>query len=117
MLVFFAMENFRSIKERQEFSFLPSAFFKESQETLLECDAVPGGKLLPWAVIYGPNASGKSNVIKGLRYLLSAVQRSHAQGKPDGGVPRTHFLLSRECAERPTTIDVEFVIDGVRYPR
>jgi AAA15 family ATPase/GTPase len=115
MLVFFAAKNLLSLKERQEFSFVPYASYKEAEETLLNCPAVPGGKLLPCAVIYGPNASGKSNIIAALKYLQNAVRLSHRQAAPDGGVSRNPFLLSAKCREVPTEVEIEFVLREMRY--
>ena len=63
MLVRFAASNIRSIHERQELSLVPSAFYKDREEVLIPCREVPTGYLLPSAIIYGPNASGKSNVV------------------------------------------------------
>jgi AAA domain, putative AbiEii toxin, Type IV TA system len=114
MFVFFSMENFRSIKERVELSFVPSAFYKERANSLLDCDALPEGKLLPTALVYGPNASGKSNLVGGLRFLQGAVLSSHDRG-PEDGVPVTPFALSQECEKLPTTIEIEFILDGIRY--
>lgn len=115
MLVYFTIENFLSIRDKVEFSFVPSAFFKECQETLLDCRGVPGGKLLPSAIIYGPNASGKSNIIAGLSFIQSAIIHSHTRGSPEGGVPRHAFALSAACAKRPTAVELEFILDDVRY--
>jgi hypothetical protein len=114
MLVSFAVENFASIKERIELSFVPSAFYKELPETLIDCGSVPGGKLLPTALIYGPNASGKSNLIGGLEFLRSAVQRSHERG-PEDKVPVAPFKLSPACADLPISMEIAFELDGALY--
>lgn len=115
MIVFFSVENFLSIRDRQEFSLLPSAFFKEHSETLLPCDAVEGGRLLPSAVVYGPNASGKTNLISAFRWLRRAVSLSQTKGNPEGGVPRRAFALNHACKVMPTKIELEFVMDDTRY--
>jgi predicted ATPase len=115
MIVFFSVENYLSIRDRQEFSLVPSAFFKEHADTLLRCDAVEGGELLPSAVIYGPNASGKTNLITAFQWFRSAVNFSQTRGNPKGGVPRRAFALSQSCKARPTKIELEFVMDDTRY--
>ena len=61
MLVRFAVGNFRSIRDREELTMVPSAFYKDRTDIFAPCDAVPTNSLLPSAVIYGPNAAGKSN--------------------------------------------------------
>ncbi|MEH2586692.1 AAA family ATPase [Bradyrhizobium sp. AZCC 1721] len=115
MIVFFSVENFRSIRDRQEFSLVPSGFFKEHAETLLRCEPMEGGWLLPSAVIYGPNASGKTNLIEAFRWIKSAVNFSQTRGTPNGGVPRRSFALSPSCKAKPTKIELEFVMDATRY--
>ncbi|MCA1471932.1 ATP-binding protein [Bradyrhizobium sp. IC3195] len=114
MLLFIAVENYRSLHERQELSLVPSSFYKELRETLITCEGLPDRQLLPSAVIYGPNASGKSNLIAAMRWFQTVVMQSHSKGKPDGGVPRHPFALSPSAKEEPTRIEIEFVLDGSR---
>jgi hypothetical protein len=45
------------------------------------------GRLLSAVVIYGANASGKSNLISALNFMRSVVLSSHSRGEPGGGVP------------------------------
>src|SRR5262245_35006279 len=60
MLIRFAVANFRSIEERQELSLVPSGYYKDRPEILLPSSAPGVGPSLPLAVIYGPNAAGKT---------------------------------------------------------
>ncbi len=82
---------------------------------MIDCNAVSGGKILPAAVIYGANASGKSNVISALTSMRQAVLYSHSRGEPKGGVPRTPFALDAKALSAPTTYMIDFVDDNVRY--
>ncbi|WP_439660928.1 AAA family ATPase [Lentzea sp. HUAS TT2] len=70
--------------------------------------------VLPVAAIYGANASGKSNLLDGLRFMADAVRDSFAVWMPEGGVPRRPFKLD-ESAGRPSVYVVELVESGVRY--
>jgi AAA15 family ATPase/GTPase len=70
---------------------------------------------VPVAVIYGANASGKSNVVIALRWMRSAVLKSHSKGEPGGGVPRLPFALDDACASEPSTFELDFVVGGVRH--
>jgi uncharacterized protein len=72
-------------------------------------------ELLPAAIIYGPNASGKSNFISAMAYLQQSVRFSHERGSPSGGIPRTPFLLDSRMRSAPSKFDVDFALDGVRY--
>jgi AAA15 family ATPase/GTPase len=115
MLVRFAASNFRSLGDRQELSMVASAFYKDHQEILIANKAISGEALLPAAVIYGPNASGKSNVLGAFEYLQSLVLNSQIRGKPDGGVPRPYFALQTYAESNPTAIEVEFISSNTRY--
>lgn len=113
MLLRFRVENFRSLRDEQEFSLVASNL-DDHTSGLME---VPGGdvRALPVAAIYGANASGKSGLFHALRFTRDAVVHSHRSWNPEGGVPRQPFLLDAQSASKPTTVDLSFVTDGVRY--
>ena len=90
MLIEFRVENHRSLRDEQALTF-------EAGRVGDSSDPRPrrvGGHdemLLPAAVIYGPNASGKSNVLSALGFMREAVLLSHRRWEPEGGIPRTAF--------------------------
>lgn len=114
MLLRFGVENHLSIRDRQELS-LATSSLKDSEAGLIDCAMAPNGSVVPAAVIYGANASGKSNLVAALEYMCSAVLLSHSKGEPGENVPRTPFALDVDRAEMPSVFDIDFVIDGVRY--
>ena len=70
MLCQFSCRNYRSFRDETEFS-MQATKMREFSDSL-----IPGGDaqtFLPVAVIYGPNAGGKSNFIEALRYVCGAV--------------------------------------------
>jgi uncharacterized protein len=113
MLIRFAVENFRSIRDRAEISFVASAM-RDVQADPVHVSEV-SGDLLPACAIFGPNASGKSNFIRALSFLKRAVVFSHATGEPGGGTPVESFALDAESKAKPTTFELEFLVSGVRY--
>ena len=114
MLLRFSVQNHLSMRRPQALSLLASAL-KDVEAGLIECSASPDANVLPAAIIYGSNASGKSNLVAAIRYLCWTVLFSHRRGEPGGGVPRTPFALDPACAEEPSIFDADFVIDGSRY--
>lgn len=108
MLLRFEAANYRSILEPVELSMIavdedrPSA---RSFDLLAE-------RVLTTAGIYGPNASGKSNVLEALAWLSAAVGRSLKSW--DQFVPREPFKFGHG-PETPSTCEVEMVVRGVRY--
>ena len=113
MLLRFGVSNHLSIRERQELSFVASSL-KDPDEGLIDCAAV-NGSIVPAIVIYGANASGKSNLVDVMQAMLALILLSHTKGKPDGGVPRRPFRLDPDSSQKPSRFDIDFVIDGVRY--
>lgn len=79
MLIRFTVENFLSFKERVSFSMLPGkGTLKKEHKSL----AVKGVRVLKVGVVFGANASGKSNLIKAIAYGKKLVTEGCAPGMP-----------------------------------
>lgn len=115
MLVEFRVKNFRSLRDEQVFSLVAS-----SDKTLLDTHALETGvkaasHLLKSAVVYGANASGKSNLIKALQYMRGVVMESAAL-QPGQTFGRLNpFKLDTTSAGLPTEFEITFILDRVRY--
>ena len=108
------MENFRSISEKTTFSMVPSKERKKA-ENLIRVDGVPGvTKLLKSAVIFGANASGKTNQIRALDLMQFIVRMSKSYNRGDK-IPFYPFILSSEYATKPTTFSINFITDQTEY--
>jgi predicted ATPase len=108
VLIRFEVANFRSMLEPVELSMVAV------DQDRPEAREVPslGESLLPVAAIYGPNASGKSNVVAALAWLVDAVRDSLR--KWDDGIPVEPFAFSGG-KDRPSEFTVEYVVGGVRF--
>ena len=113
MLLRFGVSNHLSIRDFEELSFSASSL-KDRDEGLIACASAPKGTVVPAAVIYGANASGKSNFIGAVETIRQIVLFSQ-RGEPSGGVPRQPFRLDAACAGEPSRFELDFVIDGVRH--
>ena len=71
-----------------------------------------GESLLPIAAVYGPNASGKSNLIAAFAWLRDAVQLSLRVWEDT--IPIEPFAFG-SGADEPSIFEIEFTIDGVRF--
>ncbi len=114
MLLRFAVANYLSIREKQELSFAASSLGDQG-EGLISCKAVKSGSVLPALVIYGANASGKSNIVDAIAAMKSFILWSHTKGEPGGGIPRESFKLDPECSQAPSKFEIDFIADDVRY--
>jgi len=61
MLIEFQVENFRSFKERQTFSMVSAPFSEHQDSNTFDSGLRGFDRLLRSAVVYGPNAAGKTN--------------------------------------------------------
>jgi len=115
MIISFEVENFRSINERQEISFVASSL-KDCTDGIVETDAFGEGKLLPALLIYGPNAAGKTNLIRAFKAMIETVLFSQTRGNPGGKIP-THkpFLLDPASKAKPTEFELNFILEHVRF--
>lgn len=115
MLVEFRIKNFRSLRDEQVLSLVAS-----TDKTLLDTHALDTGlkaspHLLRSAVVYGANASGKSNLIKALQYMRGVVLDSAAL-QPGQTFDRLNpFKLDAISGSLPTEFEVTFILDGTRY--
>ncbi len=110
MILEFKVENFRSFKEEQILS------FEATSDTLAEeyfCVQKPKVKILKMAVVYGANASGKSNLLTALDYLrfLIIMPKNDKKLKTDF-VP---FLLDNSSRQKPGRFEITFFINDTKY--
>lgn len=114
MLIEFAVANFRSVWQRQTLSLVASADTVHARNVISEPEE--GLRLLRSAVIYGPNAAGKSNLCRALETLRTLVQHSVTGFQEGQPLPITPFLLSETVAKEPSEFEIIFIADdGVRY--
>ncbi|MDQ5922046.1 MAG: uncharacterized protein QG673_2105 [Pseudomonadota bacterium] len=109
MLLNITIENFRSYNESQTLSLIASNASSDSDES--EVNAVKVGDL--WVrkstVIYGANASGKSNIIKAV-YALIDILRNDINSS-NSAVVYSPFFKN----QKPTTISIDFSVSEQIY--
>ena len=95
MLIEFRVENHRSLRDEQVFSMAAGRVGDDDDQRPRRVAGYPE-KLLPVGVLYGANASGKSNVLAALQFMRDAVIESQRGWPPDTGVPRRPVCLGIE---------------------
>lgn len=115
MLVEFRVSNFRSIREEQCLSFAASSddWLEDTHCVATGKSAVP--RLLRSAVIYGANASGKSNLIFALMTMQLLVLNSTRLLEPQHREQYTPFLLDANSRNQPTRFEVTLLLGDMRY--
>ena len=115
MLLEFRVRNFRSIRDEQALNLIASGD-KELAATHL---ASTGLKSVPHAlrsvVVYGPNASGKSSLLRALDYMRAVVAESATVIQPGQTYNVQPFKLDPATAHQPTEFEISFLLSGMRH--
>ena len=102
----FWVKNYLSIRDKQELSFLAKGPSSE-----LVAEVADGVFLYKLGILYGSNASGKSNMLVALNevFRLLVLPKSDATQRIDGCIP---FVLTKN---EPVEMHVSFYANGIRY--
>lgn len=102
----FWVKNYLSIRNKQELSFLAKGPSSE-----LVTEVAEGVFLYKLGILYGSNASGKSNMLIALNevFRLLVLPKSDANERINGSIP---FVLTKN---EPIEMHVSFYANGIRY--
>lgn len=111
MLLRFSARNYRSLATEQEV-LLTESRLGDDEGGLISVEGFPQG-VLPVIAIYGPNASGKSNLLKAINFVADGVRGSYK--KPvDTKIARMQFKLA-ECDDScSTSMELDFIVRDFR---
>ena len=110
MLLEFTVGNFLSFKDKKTLDFSTSSISDFPNNVYTE----GGYKFLKSIVIYGANASGKSNLLKAMNVMRQMVTGT-AQQSSTSILSILPFLLNKKSMENPSHFEALFLIEGVRY--
>lgn len=113
MLMRFSVENYLSFKEKQtlDLTVVPSC-----KERLEENTFQQGSEsLLKSLVIYGANASGKSNLCHAINFFRFFIMNSSKDTQSEEKISVIPFLLNPDMASRPSCFEIEFLLNTKHY--
>ena len=110
MILEFSVGNFLSFKDKVIFSMIANASSGLDDNYVI----VGGRRILKSAVIYGANASGKSNLFKILNAVVLLLRNS-SNYDINAKLPITPFKFDKEYVSKPSEFEIKFIIDEVRY--
>lgn len=116
MLIEFSVENFRSFREMQTLH-LQAAPIKSKNPTLDEnniCTLTNKLSVVKSKVIYGANASGKSNLVKALAAFFQIFRHS-LQDENTLKSWVAPYLMDTTSFQRPAFFQIQFRTDGRNY--
>ncbi|MGB0861581.1 MAG: AAA family ATPase [Saprospiraceae bacterium] len=116
MIVEFSLGNYRSFNEVQTLHLQAAKIKSKYKSTDINNVFEAGDKysLLKSKIIYGANASGKSNLIRGMAAMLNIIRDSF---KDDSIIQKTvePFRLSKSTLQEPTFFQISFILENVPY--
>lgn len=110
MLVNFTFKNFRSFRDEMTLTMEAAPIQELASVVVPSCDE----NLLPVAVMYGANSSGKSNVLKALRAMRDVLLNS-VKLNPKDKLDAEPFCLNMTSADEPTSFEIQFTIGDSKY--
>lgn len=114
MVLLFRLNNIFSFRDEKTLD-LQAAKIQTEKGKALSGNMFPaaGGQVLKSVSVFGANASGKSNVIKGIKACVDMIRTSHTYNE------NTIFAVAPfkfdGYDKNPSSFFVRFIIDGIEY--
>ncbi|MGL4820875.1 MAG: AAA family ATPase, partial [Bacilli bacterium] len=122
MLLEFKTKNYKSFVEEITFSLIPAPKQKGLDYSVLRAHVGKQQyKALCTAVVYGPNASGKTNLLGAMDVFKAIVQRGHIRNVdgevgPNMAISRLELIPNMNAAEGAhTKFSVTFIEQGMLF--
>jgi AAA15 family ATPase/GTPase len=110
MIINFSVQNFGSIKEKQNLSFEADKSTHLEDAYVVNCG---GERILKLALIYGANASGKTTILKALDFLRNLVLEP--ERKKTFELEFNPFLFDLNTPKQNSIISIEFFHNDIKY--
>ncbi len=105
MLVYYSANNFRSINDRIELNMRAENRLRRHKEHVVKLGGKNKLNILRSSVIYGANASGKSNIIKSISFARDLIVKG---SEKSNGIDHEPFLLKSENISDESSFYFEF---------
>jgi len=124
VLLEFRFGNFRSYRNAGMLSLVAGAGKEWHASNTFDTGLNAFPRLLRSGVLYGPNASGKTNLLRALQFFQAFVVGSASSPQPVATTPTATkdqrilvppFLFDKATRDKPSEFEVVFVEKGVRY--
>lgn len=116
MILEFCVRNYLSLRNETKVSFLATSLkesLSEANDTMPVSDM--GVSLVRSAVVYGANASGKTNLLKAIAFFKRFVMNSFKNSQAGESIDVDNFRLNASTVNEPTTMEATFTDGGFIY--
>lgn len=111
MLIRFLVANYLSFDQQVEFSMVKGKA-RQHPHHIIDDTQNSGLQLLRAGLIYGPNAAGKSNLIKAIAFAKKFITQGVAPKRP---IDRKPFRLNKQNPLLPSKFEFTFSVPGRAY--
>lgn len=116
MLIQFSIKNYKTFKDLATLSMVASNYDKDTrEEDNIKFDARFSLRLLKSAVIYGPNAGGKSKLVEALAFMRRFVISSSKDSQKGEPIDVEPFRLNTATEKASSEFEVVFIHKNVQY--
>ena len=123
MLLEFKFKNFKTFQKETLFSMTPANKIKDIEYSVLKTKiGKKEYKGLSSAVIYGPNASGKTNIISALEIFKSIILKGNIKNgdyaftSPNEAVKKLELIPNLSLDKpQPVELEIKFITGGIVY--
>ncbi len=114
MLIGFRFQNFRSFLAEQSFSFSTSSDRTHESTHLIKTGMKAVPRVSKAAIVFGPNASGKTNLLIALATFRDLILHSSGYSDSQFSERHTPFRFGPSMTQ-PTEFEIDVLLDRVRY--
>jgi len=115
MLIEFSVTNYRSFLKTQSLTLAANTATELQEKNSFVSPVSNLPRFLRSSVVYGPNASGKSNLIQAIAFMKSFVLSSAKESQEGEKIDITPFLFNRQSSRDPSEFEILFIQNGIHY--
>ena len=120
MIVEFRLGNYKSYRNIRKFTMVATSDVTHFEDNVATVTISHGQKdrtinVLKSAVIYGANASGKSNLLIAVKFMKEFVFKSSKDMQIDEMIPVEPCIVAEGSQDEPSHFEIIFFDEGVRY--
>lgn len=116
MLIQFRVKNFGSIRDEAVLDLGASSMDEDLAPTHLHETGVKSvPRVVRSAVVYGPNASGKSTLVRALQFFRGVIVESATTVRLGQTYNLQPFRLDPTYTDQPSEFELTFVFEGLRH--
>lgn len=113
MIIEFSVGNFLSFNKPVTLSMIAAPINEHADSNIFKLNNK--FEILKSAVIYGANASGKSNLIKAFNFLKNIVLTSSKESQASEKININSFQLNKDASKQPTYFEIVFIESETQF--